>query len=193
MPRDDGTLMVEDATIMFRNFEGKAGTYNQAGDRNFCLFLDEDTAEELMKDGWKVKHLRVREEGDTPQAYIEVKVSYRDRKGNRVRPPTVVLITSRGRQNLDEDQCELLDWVEIANVDLIVRPYQWSMNGETGIKAYLKSIYVTVREDDLMRKYADVPELGPEENLELERGDENVIDAEVVDEWDSDDRKALGR
>ena len=53
-------------------------------------------------------------------------------------------------------QVETLDWVDILNVDLIVRPYEWTVNGKSGVKAYLQSIYVTIEEDPLEIKYSEM-------------------------------------
>jgi hypothetical protein len=154
MPQDNNVVM-EGVRIIFRNFEGKEGQYNRAGDRNFAVLLDDQVAEAMAADGWNVKWLKVREEdadeGETPQAYLQVSLNF-----DKGRPPRVVMITSRGRTNLDEETVSQLDWVEITNVDLIVRPYTWEVNGKTGIKAYLQSIYVTIEEDELERKYAEM-------------------------------------
>ena len=152
MPRDN-TVLMEGVRIIFRNFEGKEGQYNRAGDRNFAVLLDDDVANAMAEDGWNVKWLKPREdeEDEAPQAYLQVSVNF-----DKGRPPRVVMITSRGRTNLDESTVEMLDWADITNVDLIIRPYEWSVNGKTGIKAYLQSIYVTIEEDELERKYAEL-------------------------------------
>ncbi len=151
---NENTVLMEGVKIIFRNFAGKEGQYNREGDRNFAVLLDDTTAEAMANDGWNVKWLKPREDSDEeepPQAYLGVSVNFA--KG---RPPRVVMVTSRGRTNLGEEDVELLDWADITNVDLIVRPYEWSVNGKTGIKAYLQSIYITIEEDALELKYADL-------------------------------------
>jgi len=150
MAYDDKNVTMEGVRIIFRNFSGKEGQYNREGDRNFAVLLDPKTADRMSQDGWNVKVLQPREEGDEPQPYLTVAVNFKGR------PPRVVMITSRGRTNLDEDSVGALDWAEILNVDLIVRPYEWAVSGKTGVKAYLQSIYVTIQEDPLELKYADL-------------------------------------
>jgi hypothetical protein len=73
------------------------------------------------------------------------------------------MITSRGRTDLGEDEIELLDYSNFKNVDLIFRPYTWSVGGKSGVKAYLKSMYVTIEEDELDLKYSDVPDASQEQ------------------------------
>jgi hypothetical protein len=151
----DNTVLMEGVRIIFRNFQGKEGQYNRAGDRNFGVILPNDVAEAMLADGWNVKYLKPREEDEAedeaPTPWLSVSVNF-----DKGRPPKVVMVTDRGRTNLDEDTVEMLDWADIKNVDLIVRPYTWEVSGRTGIKAYLQSMYVTIEEDELERKYAEM-------------------------------------
>ena len=102
----------------------------------------------------------------------------------------MVMITSKGRVELGEEECILLDWADIDKVDLIIRPYHWNVNGRTGVKAYLKSIFVVIHEDYLELKYADVPvaELESAKPIHIEadqfHGDEDgeVFEAELVED-----------
>ena len=148
MPDATKTFMVEDARIIFRNFTGKEGQYNREGDRNFAVVLPADIADQMLRDGWNVRFLDAREEGDEPTAYISVAVNFSNR------PPRVVLLTSTSRTQLDERSVEVLDWADIRTADLIARGYDWTVNGKTGTKAYLQSLFVTIEEDALERKYA---------------------------------------
>lgn len=140
-------LTIEDANIIFRNFGGVEKQYNKAGDRNFCLILDTDTATQMESDGWNVRVLEARDEGDEDTPYIQVAVRY------DIRPPRVVMLTSTTRTQLDEGSVEILDWAEIKLVDLKVAGNPWEMNGKSGLKAYLQSMYITIEEDELDRKY----------------------------------------
>lgn len=147
-------IIIEDTRLIFRNFSGKEGKYNREGDRNFGVILDSENAETLLSLGWNVKYLNPRDESEQPQAYLPVSVSYRS--GSR--PPRVMMITSRARTPLGEDEIDILDWADIKKADVKVNPYEWSVNGKNGVKAYLASIYVTIEEDELDLKYADIPE-----------------------------------
>ena len=149
-------INIENARLAFRNFSGKEGTFNPAGRRNFCVFLDSKVAEDLTKMGWNIRWLKPRNPEDETQAYLQVAVSY------KAIPPKIVLITKRNKTTMAESSIHILDWAEMENVDLVVRQYNWkfpSKEGEkTGVKAYLKTMYVTLVEDEFESKYVDVPD-----------------------------------
>ena len=167
---DNATL--NDVQIRFRNFSGNQGQYNALGQRNFCALLPEDTAEAMARDGWNVKYLKPREEGDVPQAYIKIKVNF-----SGPRPPKIYMINSRGRVQLGEDMVAILDWADFAKVDLIISPYKYDVNGNQGVTAYLQTIFCTIREVELELRYADVPDA-------IEPGQQNRVEsAQNVLQW----------
>lgn len=158
--RVTGNIYIEHAELIFKNFQGKRTDFNDEGNRNFGVKLDDRLAEDLIRDGWKVKYLKPRE--DDPEQYrqpwLSVKIKFNPY------PPIAVLINSRGKKKLTEDTIDQLDWSRIENCDLIIRPYNYpAIKGRpAGVSAYLKAIYVTISEDEFAEKYADIPDLDEE-------------------------------
>ena len=148
----NNNITIENARIIFRNFSGEAGKFNPAGRRNFCVLLEQDLGETLEADGWNVRWLQPKDEDEDQKPYLQVAVSFDNI------PPKMVLITKKSKTVLTEASVNVLDWAEIQSVDLIIRPYNWEVNGKKGVKAYIKSMYITIVEDEFESKYHDVPD-----------------------------------
>ena len=147
-----GPVNLEDVRIGFRNFEGREGMYNRAGERSFAVFLDRQTAEAMAEDGWNVKFPKENDrkvDPDEPERdpYLQVSVGF------DYYPANVFLISNEQPTRLGEDEVAMLDWAEIQQVDLVLRPYEWSVSGNSGIKAYLKAGYFTIVQDKFASKY----------------------------------------
>ena len=154
-------LQIEDARIIYRNFSGIAGKYNREGDRNFAIVIpDEELANQLSEKGWNVKIKPPREEGDDPFIYLPVKVKFNDRG------PGIYINTASGDlRRLNEDNVGSLDNIDIAFVDLDIRPYDWEVNGKTGRTAYLQGMQVTQNIDRFAARYAQQENAGTADDL----------------------------
>ena len=153
-PRVTENLKIEDAHILFRNFSGRESKYNRAGQRNFCVYIDDpEDAQRLINDGWNVRVRPPRDNDGEPSYYIQVSVSFENI------PPTIYMLTKRKKVKLDEESIDTLDFAEIRNIDLTIRPYNWiiqegTKNEKSGVKAYLRTMYVIIDEDEFAEKYA---------------------------------------
>ena len=175
MAQNERNKTIEDVTIAFRNFEGKEAMYNAAGDRNFAILLDSVLANQMIDEGWNVKFLKEREEGDGQQAYVQVSVSY------KTKPPKIAMVTSKGMTYLGEAEVEMLDWVDIETADVTLNPYEWAVNGKTGVKAYLKSLFIKIEEDYLEMKWRSFID----ETKQIGSGDHPmIIEGDILDDGD---------
>lgn len=164
-------LQIDDARLVFMNFAGREDKFNRKGDRNFAVVIPDANYPEdekmynrgklekeeirkihevLINDGWNVKIKPPRDADDSPFMYLPVKVKYTDRSG-----PNAYLVTGDRMNKLDEESIAILDDIDILNVDLDVRPYDWEVNGKVGRSAYLQAIKVTQNIDRFKARYAE--------------------------------------
>lgn len=152
--RDAGNnaILLDDVRLMWRNFSGEKTRYNDEGKRNFVVFLTEEMGVALRDQGFNIKYLEPREEGETGQYFLKVNVNY-----NSHTPPKVYFINSKGKRLLPPDLVGMADGVDIDKAEVIINPYR-RKDGDT-TTAYLKTVFIWLREDELELKYADVPDL----------------------------------
>lgn len=139
-----GIVQMDDARIVYRNFEGRGDKYNREGDRNFSVIIEtKEQADALVNDlneynvGWNVKIKPPREEGDEPFMLLPVKVKFNGRG-----PAVWLVVGDNDPVKLDEEDVGMLDRIDIARVDLDIRPYDDMINGKPFRSAYLQSICV---------------------------------------------------
>lgn len=143
-----GILQIDDARIVYRNFSGTGSKFNREGDRNFSVIIpNQDIADALLEQGWNVKIRPPRDEDDTPFMHLPVKIKFSDRG------PNIQLKTGGTINYLDEETIDCLDNIDIASVNLDLRPYDWEVNGKAGRTAYLQGICVIQEIDRFSRDY----------------------------------------
>ena len=154
--RGRGIVEINDARIIFCNFSGKPSKYNREGDRNFAVVIpNREIADALIEDvndlgvGWNVKIRDPRNEDESEFMYLPVKLKFNNRG------PAVYLKTAGKLNKLDEESIDCLDDVEIASVDMDIRPYDDEINGKPFRTAYLQSICITQNIDRFAARYAE--------------------------------------
>lgn len=157
-PKRPDPIVIEGAVIKFKNFTGEQRQYNPAGQRNFVLLLPDELAQQLAAEGWNVKWKPGRHPEDPDEPQLTVKVKFKEPGDERGLDPIAYLIQGRRKLALDGRTVGILDRLAPLNIDLIVRPYVWDINGNIGITAYLDEIYYTAVEG-LSSKYADYEEV----------------------------------
>lgn len=142
-------LEIEDARIIYRNFEGVASKFNREGDRNFAVIVPNDEIKDILVEaGWNVKIKPPRDEEDTPFMFIPVKVKFNNRG------PAAYLRSGETVTRLNEETIGILDEIDIQSVNMDLRPYDWDVNGKTGRTAYLQAIDVIQNIDRFGDMYA---------------------------------------
>lgn len=145
-----GILQIDDARIIYRNLRGEGSKYNREGDRNFAVIIPEqEMADALIDEGWNVKIKPPREEGEDPFMFLPVKVKFNERG------PRVYLQTGNKKNRLEEDTVSLIDDIDIAGVDLDIRPFDWNVNGKQGRTAYLQAMLVVQELDRFASRFED--------------------------------------
>lgn len=149
-------LILRNSRMIHKNFEGRATKFTRQGDRQFSVVINPENVDEISNAGWRIKMLPPREdiEGSEPLYFIDVRVNM-----DSNRPPEVYLCTSKKKTKLDKDSIGTLDSAVIKNVDMVLHPHKWETpDGKSGVKAYLKTLYVTIEEDVLAGDYENLIE-----------------------------------
>ena len=132
------------SALKFRNFTGAEQKYNPKGSRTFNIEIDDiNFAERLDKDGWNIKwDTKEHDNGEHYLPTLPVQVKFGDY------PPRIMMEQAGNKVWLNEDTVGDLDNMEILEVKAIeIRPYNYDVNGKTGVKAYLSKLRVEVARD----------------------------------------------
>lgn len=173
------TITFRKTQIIYRNFTGKPGPYNEEGERSFSILLDEDLAQELLSRGMNVKPIKKRDEDEEQMYHLPVTVSYRRR------PPRIYMVTGDGdtiplrKTLLPEDLIHMMDGLELSESQMVIAISNYEIRGTKGKKAYLQSFFGHVLMDELEQEYATVEDM-IQVDTEEHRDMDNVIEGELV-------------
>jgi hypothetical protein len=171
------TVTIRDARIIYRNFTGKKGPYNEEGERSFSILLDAGLGGELSERGLNVKPIRQRDEDEEPMFHLPVAVSY------KIRPPRVYTVTGDGvrlplrKQIMPEDVVHMMDLLDLGDCHMVLSISNYDVRGTKGKKCYLQSFFGHVLMDELEQEYSTVEDMVKADSEEHEEED-NIIEGE---------------
>ncbi len=149
---EDGTLVFEDAQMIFRDFSGRESKYNRDRKRSFAIVIDdEQVADDLIQLGWNVKELKRRDEDEPMRWRLSVRLDM-----TKARPPKVMRVTRHSQVQLStNEEIETLDGDDILDISAVVRPYRYEDRdtGEMRNSAWLKELWVRVDDNIFADKY----------------------------------------
>jgi len=151
---------LENTQITFRNLAGRPTEFDKVGGkRTFAAVLSEAAAEQLSSYGFDVKRFVNKETGELGEAYLKVKVNFRNNDEGELTGPFIYMVTKNDKGQivkktmLTPATAGIVDRADIKYVDLTITPSQWTVSGRSGIAAYLVKMFVVIDEDPLEKKY----------------------------------------
>lgn len=170
----NGNLQIDNARIVYRNFEGRGSKFNREGDRDFSVVIPDadicinkeavkrgaepemmSIVDALARDenkygvGWNVKIKPPRDEDESPFMTLKVKVKFNGRG------PRIYLTSNGNTIELDEESVGCLDRIDISSVDMDLRPYDDEFGGKPFRAAYLQSMHVIQQVDRFASRFAE--------------------------------------
>lgn len=148
-------IELEDAKIKWNwsHFDGH-DEFSGEGDHNFTVIFPEEQARKLLEEGWNIREHPGYEEGDPPEFTLKVKISY------RFEAPKVFLL--KGDRKIRAQQTDLADITPSSceRIDTIITPKPWAHGQKSGISAYVKELYATIKQSRFEERYKDYEEVG---------------------------------
>lgn len=154
MANNKRTLRDVEVNVRSSNFSGKAkDSQDKDGSRYFLVRLDEEQAEDLIRDGWPVRRTKDHPEIDNyvPYPYLKVFINYDSYKKGYKPEPAVYMVTKNRRTLLHEDTVGELDGCYFEKVDITIENAYlkrfdcWS--------AYLVIGFFTIQPEELYDEY----------------------------------------
>ena len=143
---------INDAKLIWCNLCGRAAQYNEDGQRNFNVVLDEDSYNRLKDAGVNVRIRPSRDESAEPQYLLKVNLGY------DFRPPVIYIDNGENERELSVGELSIIDDAAmdgtISHVDLSFRASRSRRRTDNyGLSAWLKSMYVRIEEDPIVRRH----------------------------------------
>jgi hypothetical protein len=158
MPRVSD-INITNGEIAYSNFSGRPTVYKpEGGNRTVTFVIPNDVAMDYQEAGWKIRRQEFPNDPDRePRYLLEATLTFRMKNG-QPRDPKIFIVRPDSLVHVTEETVDALDRAEIISADAVIGPFYWEHGNKRGIKAYINSLYITIKEnpiDEKYRKYID--------------------------------------
>ena len=158
-------ISIKRADVRFRNFAGAPTKFNaKGGVRDFVIVLDNyEDIQQLIDMGFNLKYFNKKDPADPDVPFLKVKVNFRfdEETGTKLISPHIYLVE---RDPSDPEKivkktlvtpsiAAIADNADVEYYDVVITPYRWEVNGNTGVAAYLDKMYMNLVIDEFESKY----------------------------------------
>jgi hypothetical protein len=141
-------IVIQDAKLLFPNFAGIATQYNKPGDRNSCVLIDDDLANQLAAIGWNIRIGKSTDPDIVPGKFISFTVNM-----NAKFPPRLWLIRHGRRPELmAPEDFNILDFARYQSVSLKINQYIWNEKPQK-VSGFLEEGFFELMPDPLRDRY----------------------------------------
>ncbi|MBO7450448.1 MAG: hypothetical protein J6U54_08760 [Clostridiales bacterium] len=149
--------IINGVPVKYHNFAGVKTDYNREGDVNFEIIIDEETALNMMEDGWYIKI----NEDDLGRKEYRIKIRL-----GEFGDPQVFIIGDDGKAiPFNRGQWKRIDRMTISYVDVEFHQSRKTFmhDGHEYYSAYADNLFVNIVENSLYKKYGIAPDYADDE------------------------------
>ena len=163
-------INITEGKIAYSNFSGSPTQYNpEGGSRTVTFVIPDDIADGLINEGWKIRKQEF--DDGTSRYLLDAAFLFRTRNG-QPRDPKIFIVRDNRLIHVTEDTADALDRADIVSVDAVIAASHWEYAGRSGIKAYINSMYLTIKENPIDEKYRKMMEEAEAEVPDISSSDE---------------------
>lgn len=165
MARNANLFKISSPEIFMINFAGRKSDANPQGHRQFAMKIpSQELADKMAEEGWSVWYTKESEKYGEPNPCITVEMRWHYEDDLKHLSPKIYRCTRKNPEGvlLTEDIVGDLEDDDIEDIVLWINPRRWTVNGKSGIKAYVHSMWLKVEDSNPSAKF-----WGSDEDREL--------------------------
>lgn len=147
---NDYSYVLKNVQTTYENFSGRPGRYNEEGNRNFVVKIDDPAiAQALINDGFYLKKLEKLDDDAPDVWHMKISFKYKPTPNNEIDPYDVKIKVIMNGQSAEMNRHNVngIDKLIIRSASVQFHPYRWDKKDPHKASAWLDSAKLRVESD----------------------------------------------